>query len=90
MNGGNTIHHLKEYLCENWDNGKFKKCNEGATVLCLTTISGYQAGETILGDLKKRGWVVLRGINVNEEVNFRLRRLLTKGSGNPFPHRRTG
>jgi len=43
VNDGNSIHHLKEYLCENWDNSNYEYCNEAATVIDLTTITGYQA-----------------------------------------------
>ena len=45
VNEGNTIHRLKKYLCENRDNGKWGKCNEGAIVLKLNTNSRYQVCE---------------------------------------------
>ena len=65
------------------------KYNERSTVLDLTVISEYQAGKKILGDLKNRDWMVLRGIYVSAEVSFKIEKITNKGKWNPFPQRRT-
>ena len=80
---GSRIYRLLNNLCEDFHNqSECKNCSEGAKVIDLSNIMGYQTGETIIGNLALCGWVVLRGVEVSDEVNHKIRTIATKGKWN--------
>ena len=62
--------------------GACPKCREGATVIDLTSITGYAVGEKILGGFEHCGWVVLRGVPVTSHVELKLQGIASKGRWN--------
>ena len=49
---GSRIYRLTNNICENFNElDRCKDCKEGAAILDLTTITGYQMGQTIIGNL---------------------------------------
>ena len=70
-------------LCGHFNNpSECKDCSESAKFIALSNISGYQTGETIIGNLALCGWVVLGGIKVSDEVNMKIRAIANKGKWN--------
>ena len=45
-----------------------RKCSCSKTVIDLRPITGYQGGERITGNIESLGWVVLKGIGVNDKL----------------------
>ena len=57
---------------------------EGETVVdctCVPSISFNQVGETIVGNLEKYGWVVMRGLTIDPSTATKINTMVTKGSG---------
>ena len=80
---GSRIYRLMDNLCDDFnDVEKCKNCKEGAVILDLTEITGYQTGETIIGNLESCGWVVMRGVEVTDVINNKMRSIATKGKWN--------
>ena len=80
---GSRIYRLTNNLCENFnDLDRCKDCKEGAVILDLTRTTGYQTGQTIIGNLESCGWVVLRGVEVTDGVNQKMRTIANKGKWN--------
>jgi hypothetical protein len=79
VNDGNNIHRLKSNLCDKWSFDDCKDCVEGATVIDLTSVTGYAIGDKILGDLGTCGWVVLRGVSVTDPMQDKMEAIAKKG-----------
>ena len=68
-----SIYRLVGNVCQDFDKAsQCQNCSEGAKVIELSNIKGYQTGETIIGNLVFCGWVVLRGVEVSDETNNKL------------------
>jgi hypothetical protein len=79
VNDGNNIHRLKKFICDKWNTGDCKECGEGATVIDLTSVTGYAIVEKILGDLETCGWVVMRGVSVSDPMQDKMEAIANKG-----------
>ena len=80
MADGSRIYRLVDNMCPDFDNAsQCPNCSEGAKVVDLNNIKGYHTGETIIGNLYLCGWVVLRGVEVSDETNNKIRTIATKG-----------
>ena len=58
------------------------RCNQGETVIDLTDIlptSYPRPGELILGDLQQYGWCIFRGVNIDDDTEAEIRRLVETG-----------
>ena len=45
----------------------------------LTSVTGYAVGDKILGDMRKLGWVVLRGVSVTDTMQAKMEAIAKKG-----------
>ena len=73
------IYRLVDNMCHDFNNcSQYPNFSEGAKVISLTNIKGYQTGETIIGNLYFCGRVVLRGVEVTDETNNKNRIIATK------------
>ena len=80
---GGRIYRLLNNFCEDLHNqSECKNCSEGAKVIDLSNITGYQIGETIIGNLDLCEWVVLRGVEFSDEVKHKIQIIATKGKWN--------
>ena len=80
---GSQIYRLVLNLCEQFKTPeKCNNCSKGATTIDLSNITGYQAGETIMGNLVACGWVVLRGVEVSDGVMNKISTIASKGNWN--------
>ena len=66
-------------MCDGWNSGDCDECGEGATVIDLTSVTRYAVGEKILGDLDTCGWVVMRGVSVNDNMQDKMTAIAMKG-----------
>ena len=68
-------------MCPNFYNiSKCTECAKGALKLDLSHINGYQQGEIIMGNLGKLYWIVLRSIDVNNDIQSDIRSIADKGN----------
>ena len=60
------------------------QCMKGETVIdctCVPSTSFNQVRETIFGDLKKYGWVVMRSLIINPSTATEINNMAMKGAG---------
>ena len=77
---------MDKFICNNFYDKVCEcvQCMEGETVIdctCVPSTSFNQVGETIVGNLKKYGWVVMRGLTIDPGTVIEINNMAMKGAG---------
>ena len=77
---------LDEFMCPDFYDEvcEYPHCMEGETVIdctCVPSISFNQVGKTIVGNLEKYGWVVMRGLIIDPSTATKINNMAMRGAG---------
>ena len=82
LSNGDRLYTRGELYCANYNNPKLcPTCSQGECVVDLSSLKSnqYTNGETVLGDLNKLGWVLLRSRCINRAHETEIRNIIGKG-----------